>query len=1387
MKKRLLSAALALAMVLTLLPATVFAADPTTGADENPKTSVNVTYQDAVAPDGRQPGKWYWTDTSSGSTVYKAVNGGLVGGTGNSGTWYSADNDPATGIVNTSGALKTTTFTLLTALDLGSLNGIANGGADITSLIVDVNNVGLTLPSNINKLSSLTIYNKLGSNTTGTVSGIKKDTASTAAPVASLTLDVTNATITGGITLNNGVGNIVKLHNGTICQNITMNGKNKDSANNDTFTGQQQLTADGSTTISGAVSITGNSSTVNLSNVQGKATLGVNSTGGSVQVSGYTDLGKITVQSTATTAVSAQIPTVTINGGTVAGIAHPNTDTSTASASVTVKNGAVVTSPGISVKAGTVNIEAGADVDAITVPSGTLNITGGVSGTKVGAININANGKTTLNVTGGNITGGGITADTASDLTVKIPADKTNSFGNLSLGTYGGGGVLGGTYSNLANTDGMAAWFASTVRFAVKADGTNYTYYGERELAQAIADLGADAATSGNIVLVGHDNTQQVTLMNGSKTAKIGYSKPTAFYLPAVLLGDKIDNWTWVSNANIIYAPDGLFTTPSTPAAVTLRGQEDPAKLSATKLNGVSVNTSGQNYTGGIRASLVGNVITLTGAVNSDGGFTVIPLTLETDLKDASGNAITANVSVMYNHGAKSIIFDVAGTAALAGQGITLTQTTLSMNNGQNVYTLNGSGLGVPAGDLKTATTSTEIQVTVTKSNYTQPQKDALIAKMSGSNGVFTWSGSPAIVQAINAAQLTINNNTTLNNWITQAQNAVWRYGNKTGATGFNGKGVGDLKPHTTSAPTDAQRGEADFTAIKGKYSTVYLVPYLQVTVTDVNESTGYMTLTLTPSYRMVVSGTSYSDTEYYIVQAGRTLGALTGNMGTASVEFKGLTGKFATAYMHQDGTYAYKGASSVWNITHAGTNGLGSMVINGTAPTVTLKRTGTTGGVTTGDYYFDSLQAAVDDTVYQVGPDTNLDLVVVGSNYPGSDIKFDVTGTARKFRIQTQSNHTLTRANNNFTVEPDPSGRMYTVQLQKDVAPAGGNITISSATGGSASVNANPAATGQTVTITLSPNAGYTSSGVTVKTASGQTVSVSGSGNTYTFVMPSGTVTVTPSFTASQTIRKATVSVSPNSMGTTTTTAAATNNQVDAGSNVGVTTNPASGYRTMGVNISTNGGAATAVRQGDNYFTFTVPANATAVTVTPIYDRDNGTKFSDVWSTEYYSNPVAWAVGRNITNGTSTYTFSPSVTCTRAQMMTFLWRAAGRPTVSGANNPFVDVYPSMGSDYYSAILWAVSKGITNGVDSTHFGPSQTVSRAQAVTFLYRYAGSPSASTYTGFTDAPSSEYYARAVSWANAKGITNGKTSTTFAPSWGVTRAEAVTFLYRHITGLTA
>ena len=171
--------------------------------------------------------------------------------------------------------------------------------------------------------------------------------------------------------------------------------------------------------------------------------------------------------------------------------------------------------------------------------------------------------------------------------------------------------------------------------------------------------------------------------------------------------------------------------------------------------------------------------------------------------------------------------------------------------------------------------------------------------------------------------------------------------------------------------------------------------------------------------------------------------------------------------------------------------------------------------------------------------------------------------------------------------------------------------------------------------------------------------------------------------------------------------------------------------------------------------------------------------EFTDVDKDAWYAAPVNWAVSKGVTNGVGDGKFGPDQQCTRAQVVTFLWRAAGSPEPSSGTNPFTDVKAD--AYYYKAVLWAVEKGITTGTSATTFSPDASCTRAQVATFLWRAQGQPKAEKAgQTFTDVPAGQYYYNAVLWAVENGVTNGMGDGKFAPDATCTRGQIVTFLYR-------
>ena len=234
-------------------------------------------------------------------------------------------------------------------------------------------------------------------------------------------------------------------------------------------------------------------------------------------------------------------------------------------------------------------------------------------------------------------------------------------------------------------------------------------------------------------------------------------------------------------------------------------------------------------------------------------------------------------------------------------------------------------------------------------------------------------------------------------------------------------------------------------------------------------------------------------------------------------------------------------------------------------------------------------------------------------------------------------------------------------------------------------------------------------------------------------------------------------------------------------GDTVTVTVKPDSGYVLETLTVTDkNGNELTLKDKGDGKYTFTMPTGKVEVKATFMEDNSMLNFFYDVPNGAYFYEAVKWAVDKGITNGLSDTMFGPYESCTRAQIVTFLWRAAGSPEPKTASS-FTDVPAS--AYYAKAVAWAIENGITNGMTETTFAPNATCTRGQSVTFLYR-ALKGTASGSTNFTDVKSDAFYTDAINWAVANNVTNGTSNTTFSPNADCTRAEIVTFLYRAYQG---
>ena len=232
-------------------------------------------------------------------------------------------------------------------------------------------------------------------------------------------------------------------------------------------------------------------------------------------------------------------------------------------------------------------------------------------------------------------------------------------------------------------------------------------------------------------------------------------------------------------------------------------------------------------------------------------------------------------------------------------------------------------------------------------------------------------------------------------------------------------------------------------------------------------------------------------------------------------------------------------------------------------------------------------------------------------------------------------------------------------------------------------------------------------------------------------------------------------------------------------GTTVTLTVEPDKGYTLETITVTDkNGDEIELTNKGDGKYTFKMPAGKVYVEATFMEDNSMLNFFVDVFPGDYYYDAVLWAAKNGITGGVDAAHFAPNATCTRAQVVTFLWRAAGSPAPKNSMMPFTDV--PAGSYYETAVLWAAENGITGGTSATTFSPDAVCSRGQIVTFLWRSQKSPASDSVNPFADVAADAYYNSAVLWAAENGITGGTSATTFSPNNDCTRAQIVTFLYR-------
>lgn len=1336
MKKRLLSAALALAMVLTMLPLTAFAYTYDSPAPEGDGTetvayleygNANNQYLSSggTGTDFKGAG-WYVTldvpavigsdgkpdPTQPRKTVYYKVTDGIS----LSGKYYNNSNydstateDPTTkkvtnkSIYNQSKDSTTSAF-VKTGLKPGAL--VVIGGTswqidviDGTSLSLDVYKDGkatikqTNTPGKTTKLTSVTVNNsqhlKYGK---GSINIDDVMDTLTRLDLKNVTLDATTLMLDSKVaTTNKGTGHTVSLTNVTTTAAITLDGVGTDK---DKTRAAQSLNITNSTV--GAITVNGVNNNVTLNEVKGTTApaVTIEGTGGSLNVRGGSVLGAVAVSSGADKETTAAPSSITVETGSTVGSMSSAQGGDLATGRNTITIGG--TSDAITAKNSTVNVNGG-HTGNITLTTGAVS----VSGNRASVGDVELAHDATFNLTGTNCTVGALAVDstdgTPATVTFNVPNDPSNTLGGTSnaITNYTKKTVKGGTWTQPVPAANLDASLAYQLKKGA-ADST-YTYYTSDQLGEAILEQGTDTANN-VLTKIGDSGTNKktVSFMNGSMLwGEMSISADVVIpKLPTQMNNTKTPYWSDGKFSNLA----GSYSVPSTGA--TLNAGGGVVSTDVTKLNDVKITTGSGASTISIKAALAGSAIVLSGAVES--GDTKFDLELETDAVeyDDQNNKevpVTIKLSVIFDPSTKSLTIANPGTQTL-GHGVIIENTfqAIKLSNGSR-YTFDGKGLVVKTEQIKvkdvdkgypvddTAISKNGIEVIVSAPGYTATQalKDQVINLINGTDASAVWKDSPAVQRAVNAALATITDKTV----------------------------EGYINAATARARSDNRLASGKDTAYQSTGTQTWLVPYLEVNVTNYlpNDYNPSLTATLTLKWRVEVIPGSVTPTApaakeaanvankagTFIAKQGTAL-VLDGDLGEKGVKitFAGISGH---TFAHQADTYDYKIETKAFTVTHAVNGNLGKFVLDTVKPLIELgtKKTGAS-AMDTVEQYFSTLQAAVDAA-------EDGKMIEINSNYKGSTT-INMTGKARTVYIQANGKNVVVANASGGMVEENEKGSFYTIKLNRDnTVTANAVVSVGSASNGSASVDTTIAKPGSSVSGKYTASSGYKAG----------------------------------SFTA--------------------------------------TAQP--GNKSVSVSVSANG-----------TFSFTVPSDATSVTVTPSFVLDNGLPFTDVANNAWYFTAVKYCYdttnnGYRLMEGDSAATFAPNGSFTRAHMVQILWNMKGCPTPKTTANPFRDM--SSSNWYYSAVLWAYENGYAKGYPDGTFKPGQAVTRQEMVQFLYQASGSRSGSgNLSYYSDGYTANNWAQpALRWATGLGILSGQNSAslgnTLAPRAVAKRCEvAVTVM---------
>ena len=352
------------------------------------------------------------------------------------------------------------------------------------------------------------------------------------------------------------------------------------------------------------------------------------------------------------------------------------------------------------------------------------------------------------------------------------------------------------------------------------------------------------------------------------------------------------------------------------------------------------------------------------------------------------------------------------------------------------------------------------------------------------------------------------------------------------------------------------------------------------------------------------------------------------------------------------------------------------------------------------------------------------------------------------------------------FRVTALGDGTDYSNSVAAESARHLSSITVEENETGTITASARYAVSGTEITLTGDPNSGYRFSKWSL------TPELTVTDNKFT--MPEEAVTVSAVFARRSSSSTYPITVKDSTNGS----AVSSHKSASSGTTVTIAVKPDTGYTLETLTVTDKNGKEVKLTEKNGKYTFTMPASKVEINATFMDDNAMLNYFVDVKANDYFYDAVLWAAQNGITSGTDAVHFTPDGVCSRAQAVTFLWRAAGSPAPKSVSMPFTDV--PKGSYYEMAVLWAVENGITKGTSDTTFSPDATCSRAQIVTFLWRSQKSPAVGSLNPFTDVSANAYYTDAVLWAVEENITKGTTATTFSPDTDCTRAQIVTLLYR-------